>query len=165
MGTDPADPLSVPPHCTGGVTSTTTTTTTLPCTAVTDPRAAVKVTARRDTGKLSAKMSIDLAGYDGEQVTVSLSDTDTPLIAQQDVGPLPAIGSSGKKWQFKTRSDGVQKIALTNLAPHETGVFKLSVKTKHFFTAADANQSAANTLLTVQIGNNCFTHAATKKTD
>jgi hypothetical protein len=173
----PADPAICG---TGGTTTTTTTitlttssstttSTTMPgsCTdvPVLDPRAAVTVNTRNATGRLSAKMVIDLSAYAAEPVTVSLSDTDTPTIAAQNVGALPAIGSSGKKWQFRTIADGVQKVGLKNLAPRQSGKFKLSVKARHWFTTAAANQPAANTSLTVKIGTRCYTHAATRKID
>ena len=110
-------------------------------------------------------MVIPLAGYSTEPVTVSLSDSDTASIASQAVGALPPQGTSGKNWQFKTRADGVQKVKLQNLASRQPGMFKLTVKTKHWFTAAAANQIAPDTTLTVRIGNLCFPHAATRKVD
>jgi len=171
----PADPTT----CTGGGTTTTTSTTspastttstTLPgggCTGVpvVDPKASVKVTTHNEAGAIIAKMVLPLAGYSTEPVTVSLSDSDTATIASQSVGTLPPQGSSVKKWQFKTRADGLQKVALQNLAPRQPGMFKLSVKTKHWFTAAAANQGASDTTLTVEIGDLCFAHAATRKVD
>jgi hypothetical protein len=168
-GTTTTTSLPASTSTTTSLPTSTTTSTTIPsgCTnvPVVDERANVKVIARNDAGRISARMQIDLAGYTADQVTVRLADTDTPTIASQGVGSLPAIGSSGKKWQFKTRNDGVQKVSLINLAPRQPGKFKLQVKAKHWFTAAAANQPAANTQLTVQIGNLCFTHAATRKTD
>jgi YVTN family beta-propeller protein len=167
----PADPTTC---AAGGSTTTTTTspgstTTTQPgsCTdvPVLDPKAIVKVIARNDAGRVTAKLVIDLAAYASDPITVSLADGDSPLIASQSVGALTPLGTSGKKWQFKARANGVQKVGLRNLAPAQTDKFKLSVKTKAWFTAAEANQSAANTLLTVRIGDLCFTHAATRKTD
>jgi hypothetical protein len=110
-------------------------------------------------------MTIALAGYAGDPVGVTLSDTDSPVIAFQGVGALPPLGNSGKKWQFKTKADGVQKVLLRTAPASQPGMFKLQVKTKHWFTAAAANQSAADTQLTVQIGDLCFEHAATKKKD
>ena len=165
-GSDPADPNSVP---SGGPTTTTTTTfpTPPPCTdvPVTDPKASVKITTKQGKGALSAKMVIDLATYMNEDVLVSLSDTDTPLIAGQDVGVLPVQGKSGTKWRFNTKADGVQRVLLKNLGSKQPGKSKVTVKTKHWFTAAAANQTAADTQLTVQIGTLCFKHAGTKKTD
>ena len=163
-GSDPADPNSVPA---GGSTTTTTFPQPPSCTTmpVTDPRAIVKVVTRRGAGQLRAKMVIDLAAYMNEDVLVSLSDADTPLIAGQDVGVLPPQGSSGTKWRFTSIADGVQQVSLRSLGSRQPGKSKLNVKAKRWFTAAAANQPAASTQLTVQIGNLCFTHAGTRKVD
>ena len=164
QGSDPADPNSVPG---GGSTTTTTFPQPPACTniPVTDPRAVVKVVTRRGTGQVRARMVIDLAAYMNEDVLVSLSDADTPLIAGQDVGVLPPQGSSGTKWRFLSTADGVQRVSLRSLGSRQPGKSKLSVKAKRWFTAAAANQPAASTELTVQIGNLCFTHAGTRKVD
>lgn len=67
------------------------------------------------------------------------------------------------KWQFKTKVFGVQKVQLaTGPAP---GQHRISIKTKRWFAAAEANDTAANTRLTVTIGTQCFTRAATVKVD
>ena len=163
-GSDPADPNSVPG---GGSTTTTTFPQPPSCTSVpvSDPRAVVKVVTRRERGQLRAKMVIDLATYMNEDVLVTLSDSDTPLIAGQDVGVLPPQGSSGTKWRFFSTADGVQRVSLRSLGSRQPGKSKLSVKAKHWFTAAAANQPATSTQLTVQIGDLCFTHAATRKVD
>jgi len=108
---------------------------------------------------------IDLAAYMNEDVFVSLSDADTPLIAGQDVGVLPPQGSSGTKWRFLSTADGVQRVSLRSLGSRQPGKSKLSLKAKRWFTAAAANQPATSTELTVQIGDLCFTHAATRKVD
>ena len=163
-GSDPADPNSVPG---GGSTTTTTFPPPPACTniPVTDPRAVVKVVTRRGTGQVRARMVIDLAAYMNEDVLVSLSDADTPLIAGQDVGVLPPQGSSDTKWRFLSTADGVQRVSLRSLGSRQPGKSKLSVKAKRWFTAAAANQPAASTELTVQIANLCFTHAGTRKVD
>ncbi len=163
-GSDPADPNSVPG---GGSTTTTTFPPPPPCTSVpvTDPRAIVKVVTRREAGQLRAKMVIDLATYTNEDVLVTLSDSDTPLITGQDVGVLPPQGSSGTKWRFFSTADGVQRVSLRSLGSRQPGKSKLSVKARHWFTAAAANQPATSTQLKVQIGDLCFTHAATRKVD
>src|SRR5262249_54092209 len=130
-----------------------------------DPKANVKVTTRREAGKVNARMMITLNSYANEPVIVSLADSDTPSIVSQSVGALPVVGTSGRKWQFKTKLDGVQKVALLDMSSRQPGTFKLTVTTRHWFTAAAANQPAANTDVTVRIGNLCFTHVATRKTD
>src|SRR5262249_30290601 len=170
----PTNPLTCAGAGTTTTTSTqpggtTTTTSTLPggCTPVpvVDPRASVRVTTRNAAGKVTGRMLITLAAYAGEPVTVSLSDSDTPTIASQSFAALPAQGTSGRKWQFKTLADGVQKVTLQDKTSRQPNTFKVSVNAKHWFTAAAANQLAADTNLTVRIGNLCFTHVATKKTD
>jgi len=98
-------------------------------------------------------------------VLVTVSDSDTPLIAGQDLGVLPPQGTSGTKWRFDSTADGVQRVALRSLGSRQPGKSKLSVKARHWFTAAAANQPATSTQLTVQIGDLCFTHAATRKVD
>jgi protocatechuate 3,4-dioxygenase beta subunit len=150
-----------------GTTTSTTTTTLVPCTdiPVTDPKAVVILKRRNDAGNLRAAMVIDLADYAGEPVAVSLSDGDSPTIAAQTVGTLLPVGRSGKKWQFKSNADGVQRVMLRSLAPRSPGKIKLSVNARRWFTAAAADQSAAATLLAVQIGSLCFTHSATKVID
>jgi hypothetical protein len=41
----------------------------------------------------------------------------------------------------------------------------VQVKAKRWFTAAQANQPASDTTLTVTIGAQCFTHVVTQKVD
>ena len=85
-------------------------------------------------------------------------------IARRAVGPLPPQGSSGKFWQFKAPS-ALQKVSLKDLAPRQPGKFQLKAKATHWFTAAAANQPAADTMLTVTMGSQCFSHPVTKKRD
>src|SRR5262249_40037481 len=117
----------------------------------------------KEIGLLTAKMIINLGSYAGAPVAVRLDDTDTQPIAQLDLATLPAIGHAGNNWQVKSKGDGLQLVQLKELGPTKPGLFKLTVKAKHWFTAAEANQSAAGTTLTVTVGGQCFTHAATKK--
>src|SRR5262249_17644133 len=119
------------------------------CTASTDPKAKVTVVTRKEAGKLNGKMVIALAAYNGEPGSARLSGTDSPTIAAQNAGALPPSGHSGRVWQFRTKADGLQKVVLKDLAPRQPGMFKVQVKSKHWFSAADANQPAANTTLSV----------------
>jgi len=125
----------------------------------------VKLTTKKEAGKLSAHMTIDLSVYSNEPVSVRLDDRDSAPIALESVGALPPKGTSGKQWQFQTKDDGLKKVSLKSLAPRHPGKFVLGVTAKHWFTAAAANQPATDTTLTVTIGGQCFTHAATKKID
>jgi Tol biopolymer transport system component len=132
---------------------------------VSDPRAKVMVKTKKDIGQITAKMTIGLGSYAGEPVGVRLDDSTTQPIAQRDLPLLPPQGSSGTKWQFKAKPDGLQKVQLKDLGPNHPGMFQLLVKSKRWFTAGAAEQPAMNTDLTVTIGGQCFTHVVTKKTD
>jgi len=95
---------------------------------------------------------------------VRLDDTDSAPIVARNLGALPPQGKSGTKWEFRTKASGLQKVKLkARKAPATT--MQLSLKAKHWFTAADANQPADGTTLTVTIGGQCFGHVVTKKSD
>jgi len=135
---------------------------TCPCTnEVADPKAIVTVGAKK--GTLSARFTIPLAAYDGAAVTVRLDDTDSTPIVSQDVGALPAKGKTGKQWQYKVRTTGLQQVTLKDLSPRHAGEFQVIVKASRWFNATAANQSAALTRLTLTIGGQCFTHTVTRK--
>ena len=139
-------------------------TCTCACTPVSDPKAKVTLKTKAESGKLTAKFEIPLGSYAGEPVTVRLSDTDTDPIQVLNVGPLTAKGTSGKKFEYKAKT-GLQKVQLGDRTSKTLLSFSVALKAAHWFTAADANQPAAGTTLTVTIGPRCFTHVATKKQD
>jgi hypothetical protein len=140
---------------------------TCPCTPVTDTNARISVTTKREAGMLATTFTIPLpGGYTNEPVTVRLDDTDSHPIVRQDVGPLqPTKGSKGKQFVFKAKSVGLRTVRLANLGPKNPGQFRVALRAHRWFSAADANQPAADTTLKVQIGNQCFSHVVTKKTD
>jgi hypothetical protein len=129
--------------------------------AIADPLARIKVKARKEAGVLTARFNISLAGYNGENLTVRLDDSDS-RIAKTGVGALSPVGTSGLKWRYKLRGNGLRLVQLRNLGG---GTFQVVVKAKKWFSKAKANDSAAQTRLTIHIGNQCFTHAATSKVD
>jgi len=136
----------------------------LTCRPFSDPTAKVKVTAKKDAGKLAAKLLLSLSRYDNLPVTVSLVDSDG-TIASQAIGRVPAKGSSGKKWLTKIAGPGVTRVQLKDMSPNASGKFQLKVKAKGWFTAAAADESAATTQLVITIGGQCFSHVATDKID
>src|SRR5262249_37608666 len=120
---------------------------------VADPKAKVMVKTKKDIGQISAKMTIALGSYAGEPVSVRFDDTVTQPIAQRGLPTLPPLGTSGTKWQFKAKPDGLQKIQLKDLGPNHPGMFQLLVKSKRWFSAAAAPDPVpANNELTVTIG-------------
>ena len=134
------------------------------CLAVNDPKAKISVTTKKEAGKLSVSLLIPLAGYAGQQVVLSLADSDTDPIARAALSGLTAKGSGGTKFEYKVKAKtGLQKLDLTSKAPKTPGVFKLTAKAASWFTSAAANQSKDDTQVTVRIGGACFTHAVTQK--
>src|SRR5436309_5067248 len=78
-------------------------------------------------------------------------------IVQARVASLPAHRRS---FLYRTKLDGLRKV---QLKPRAAGTYQLVATAKRWFSAADANQPAAATRLTVTIGTHCFTRAATVK--
>ena len=139
---------------------------TCPCTNdLTDPKATITVRTKRQAGVLSTNVVLPLGAYNGEAVAVRLDDSDSTPIEQQSVGALAPKGRSGKQWQYKVTAKGLQRVTLIDLSPRRPGMFRVVVKASKWFSASAANQSTANTQLTLTFGSQCFTHAATKKTD
>jgi hypothetical protein len=128
---------------------------------VTDPMARVTVKARRDAGVLRARFTIPLLSYSDEPVRVRLDDDDSH-IASASVGVLAPVGSSGTRWRYRLRADGLRTVVLKDLGG---GNFLVKIRARRWFTASRANASAANTRLTITIGSQCFTQVATRKVD
>jgi Tol biopolymer transport system component len=131
------------------------------CTNLNDPTATVKLTAKKNAGKLTAKLTLPIQSYDDFPIALSLVDSDG-TITRQKLGVLPAKGHSGRTWQFKIAGVGVYKVQLKEIAP---GTFALKIKAKHWFTAAQANQSATNTHLLIGVHGECFSQVVTGKKD
>ncbi|MBY0274236.1 hypothetical protein K2Z84_02755 [Candidatus Binatia bacterium] len=135
------------------------------CSEVTDPKAALTARTKKNAGVLNVRMSIPLGRYAGEPVSIRLADGDSDPIVLTSVGALPAKGKSGKTWTFTSKTDGVKRVALVDDTKKHPGMFKITIATKKWFTAAQANQPASSTVVTVTIGSQCFSHELTKKSD
>jgi hypothetical protein len=98
-----------------------------------------------------------------QPVTVRLEDGDG-LIAQRYIGPVAPKGTSGKKWQFKSKLDGVQKIDIVDKTA-TLGAFQVKIKAKRWFSAEAADDAPEGTFVIVRVGGPCFSHEATKKID
>jgi len=108
----------------------------------------------------------DPAGaYTNEAVALRLDDGDSSPLASARLGALRPWAGSGKVRRYRARGPGVKTVLLRDLGPRRPGRFQLTVLAARWFTAAAANQRAADTLLTVTIGAECVRHAATKKVD
>jgi hypothetical protein len=72
---------------------------------------------------------------------------------------LASIPGTGTKFQYKAKADGVRQVQIKQKA---TGGWQVTVKSKRWFTAAQANLPAGNTRLTLTIGTQCFTRVVTQ---
>jgi hypothetical protein len=135
------------------------------CSGPTDAKDAVMLRTVRQAGQLNARLTVPLAAYAGEPVTVRLDDTDSSPIVVETVATLPPKGARGNMWQYRVTSDGLRSVRLKNLAPRLPGRFQVQVMARRWFSTQDANRPAPETTLTVSIGNNCYSHGATRKMD
>jgi hypothetical protein len=135
------------------------------CTGPTDAKDSVKVKTRKGAGQVTAKLTIALADYDGEPVTVRLDDTDSSPIVAETLATIPPKGTKGNLWQYKVKTDGLQSVQLKSLAPRNPGRFQVKLKSKHWFSAAAANRPEGETTLTVLIGPSCYSQGVKQKSD
>jgi hypothetical protein len=155
---DGLDATSCPAQCTAGCTCPDA-----ECPNVMPRRpGSVLVRTFAGHGKLRAQLRLDLGTYAGEPIAVRLADTDPGSIAEAQV-PL-TLARSGK-WRFRSSAPGVQRVILRKLGPSRPGMFALDVVARQWFTAAAANQPAADTRVTITVGAQCFTHVVTHKVD
>jgi hypothetical protein len=125
--------------------------------ALDDAHASVRVDARR--GRLRARLLLPLEAYGGEPVSLRLDDADTAPIARGGVSTLRASGRRGIRWRVKGGGRGLNEVSLRR-TPRG---LRLLVRAKRWFDAADADRPAAETFLTVHVGDRCFRRAVTSK--
>jgi hypothetical protein len=130
------------------------------CVAVDDPRAVVVVVTHADVGKLNARMTIPLAGYDTEVAIASLFDGQGSIVSQ-NVGAL--IARRPGKWQYKVTGPDVVGVKRLKLLQLPTGGYRAIVKAKRWFTAEAASAPASSLEMRLALGAQCFKHAVTRK--
>jgi hypothetical protein len=150
----------------GGCTSGCGVDCTCGCpTLVSDPKAKLVVIARPGKEKLRSKATVTLGAYAAEPVNLEFFDTDNQPLADQQFATLAPLGSSGKKWRFKTKLDGIQKVQITDKTKKAPGSYQIKVKAKRWFPGAWAADPPAQTVLRITVGTQCFRQTATKKRD
>src|SRR5262249_38799176 len=113
--------------------------------------------------QLNATLTLPLAAYAGAPVEVRLDDRDSTPIVRRALPALAPKGKDGTTFEFKARGAGLQQVTLKPLKTG--GGYQMKGKAKEWFTTAAANDTADNTRLTVTVGAQCVTKAATTKTD
>jgi hypothetical protein len=137
------------------------------CAGMTDPNDQVKLTTStnlRNDGMLTATLTVALAAYRGEPVTVRLDDRNSEPIVETTLATIRPQGKSGRAWLYKANTDGLHSVQLKSL-PRRPGYFQVKVKARRWFTRMAADEPASDTTFTLIIGDNCYSHVATKKGD
>lgn len=95
----------------------------------------MQLDTKNESGQLTASVTIPLASYGDEPITVALADANSPLIVRATLGALPPAGKPPfKKWVYKTKLEcGVVQVQLQKRSGSQAGLFKLGVKTKRRF--------------------------------
>jgi Tol biopolymer transport system component len=133
------------------------------CANVLDSRTRVLLRTRNGAGQLVVTAFLPLASYVDAPVTVRLDDDNSSPMVQQAVGALAPVGQSNKKWQFKTKADGVQSVQIVKTS--QPGQHKLTVRSKRWFTNLQADDAKEDTHVTITVGTQCFTHEVTTKVE
>jgi YVTN family beta-propeller protein len=146
--TDPANPGSTP----SGVPSVCTTSVAV---------AFKRATLSDRNGVLSLSSEIDLGSYTQQAVAIVASDSDGTIAAESVAGSALEPKGSSFKYRAPRGTTGIQTITLRpkNNAP---GIYKVTLRTKGAWAEGAANQDAASTLVTLNIGGECFRGPATK---
>ncbi len=143
--TDPANPSSTP----SGVT--------LAC-ATSTPVAFKKATLGDHSGVLSLTAEIDLGSYTQGPIGIAAADGDGPIMGDS---AAVEVKGSGFRYRAPRGEPGIKSIALRE-KPNSGGIFKITLRTKDGWPDGAANQDAASTLVTLNLGGTCFRGAATK---
>jgi hypothetical protein len=135
-----------------------------------EPRAKVSVVTHKEAGVLSVQRFLvdPQTPYVSQPIEVRLDDADTTPIARRSVALAP-FGSSGLRWAFRSKANGLQKVVLRDVSSNDGlapgSRYQLTVKAKRWFSAAAADEAAGSTFVTVKLGDECFAAAVTGKKD
>lgn len=146
--TDPANPASVPVGVAQVCSSTTD---------VVFKRATL--TDRR--GVLSLTAEIDLDQYAQQTVSLVATDGDGPIMAEGVAGASIEAKGSAFKYRAPKGATGIKTLTLREKR-NSGGLFKITLRTTAAWTPGAANQSAATTEVTLNVGGRCFRGIATK---
>lgn len=132
-------------------------------TAFPDPATKVTVKTAKGSGTLDLKTVVPVDTISpATPLTVELADGDsTPIVRARIVGLIP-LDEAGTKLRYKVKTTGLQQLLVKRKQP---GMWQVKVKAKRWFTAAQANQPAAQTYVTLRIGTACFSGSVTTKRD
>jgi hypothetical protein len=146
--TDPANPASTPSNVALACTSSTT---------VTFKRA----TLSDRSGVLSLSTEIDLGNYAQAAIGIAAADGDGPIMGDGVAGSLIEVRGSGFRYHAPKGELGIKTITVRE-KPNSGGIFKITLRTRDAWPDGAADEDAASTLVTLNVGGTCFRGAATK---
>jgi DNA-binding beta-propeller fold protein YncE len=148
-GSDPADPGSTP---TGGVAI---------CSSL-SPFVFQNAKLRDSKGQLSlTAKDVPLGSYSQQTVSVTADDGGGVIYAGNVPGVSIAPKGTGFKFSAPRGSTGITRVTVKARGSTPT-LFKVMLKTTSAWTAPAADESTATTLVTLNVGGQCFQGNATK---
>jgi hypothetical protein len=149
LGSDPEDPNSIP---TGGTPVCTSNNAFIFRVAkLKDSRGQLVITAK----------DVPITTYTQEPVSALASDSGGTIFSGTIPGASIIPKGTGFKYIAPSGSTGITRVTVkeNRRAP---GLFKITFKTKFAWTLGLANETIASTNVTLNVGGQCFTGAATK---
>ncbi len=148
-GTDPENPASAPPNAPPICQSFTA--VTFKHAALTDKR-----------GVLSLKAEIDLGQYALENLTIVAADSDG-VITSRSVPGSSVEPKSATLYRYRAANGtpGIKTVTLRE-KHNGDGIYKVTLRTIDAWAPGAANQDAASTQVTFEVGGRCFRGSATQ---
>jgi YVTN family beta-propeller protein len=144
-GTDPADPGDTPPDP--------------PVFCATDSAFSFKRATLSDrSGTLSLTAEVNLGSYANETIALVASDGDGPIMRDSVTGSAVEPKGSAFRYRAPKGETGIKSIHLRE----HNGLFKIAIRATHAWIAGAANQDAASTVVTLNVGGRCLHGPATK---
>ena len=139
---------------------------TCPCTnLVEDERARVGMNTVDGAGVLSVRLTVPLDSYGGEAVELRIDDPDSTPIARRRVSGLAPRGRRGNHWLYRFPDPSQPRIRIQDVSRRLPGHHRISIQARRWYDAGDADYPADETMLTIQVGSECFVHPVTRKLD
>ncbi len=142
-GGDPADELS------------------LPCVDTTSAFRFNKAILIDRRGRLTLKATVTLADYSGETVELAAVDGGGTIIDGAVPGGSFVLNSNGSTYKFKAARGAKGVVSASVKALSAAGQYRFSMTVKDGWTPPAADETAAATTVTLNVGGECFAGAAT----
>ncbi len=127
----------------------------MPCTSSTGLGSSDKASIKDEKGQLNLKAAVVLGTYDRETLQVVLEDAGGEIFDSGLLGEEFTLNTAGNTYKFKSK-DGTITRAQVKVDNKVAGGFKIKVKTKGAWSPGAADETEATTLVTLNVGGQCF---------